>query len=233
MPESKLTKLSKLIRLVAGLNLLFSGAIYGGGAEVQPIVIQPEVVYNTGVYVEADGGYALINWLKTFDLPDNMRRVHNGRDGLAGGGIGGYQWRPYFATELGGFYMPVFRLLNEDGRVIIRTKSSFFDLAAKFMLPIPNFEYLSPFLKVGVAFRRYNITIDFSDTTRATTGGFATAPFLGAGLQYNFNPYLYAILQWNYLGTRVLHVTDGPLIGRIKVPSINLFLAGVGIKFLI
>ncbi len=214
----------------------------------------------SGVYVEGDLGYNIIQGDKAYQTPmsdltdeatqngfDNSHKFSNGH--FAGRAAAGYQFNQYVALEAGFDYLGNTNYTATivggptDGKLSARTSAIAYDLAAKGILPLSviseSLSNVNVFAKVGAALvgtKSYYLDSDESPAvnTGITKRKYQVAPEFGAGLGYDFDSGLGMNVSYTRIQGRhkvSYDSTTGYNIPSNFVPSSNLILAGVSYRF--
>jgi hypothetical protein len=176
------------------------------------------------MYIGVQGGLANTN----FSKGDMM--VNGGGDVTSANinnhiaairGYAGYRWSEYVAAEIGYLRPRSTRFLNvNDGTVPNGNVTEYaIDFTGKVFLPMAAYIHLSPYLKAGGA---YMDAESHGGVTRNGVNdfGYSLHPILGAGIGYNFTPYLVGDISWTNVTQR-----------NSNVPQLNLFFVGLTYYF--
>lgn len=119
--------------------------------------------------------------------------------GLSGGGIAGYKFMPFFASEIGYTRYATLKIKNPAGVSAAKDKLYAIDIAAKGILPIGDSGF-EAFAKVGWSI--LNSSVSITNASAATTvnavSGTHNAPglYLGIGADYAYTPSVPINFQW-------------------------------------
>ena len=143
-----------LVLAAAGIASVGAAAALAGGPD--QMVMPPAPAFQPKVYVEANAGYARVNWSRFAGTPF-LAGASKERGGFTYGFDGGYQFSRNLALELGWFYLPKVKgFANGTGGFIrpgaLRLKSWFIYVAGK--LTVPLLDNVDAYLKMGAAYRR-------------------------------------------------------------------------------
>lgn len=185
-----------------------------------------------GPYIMGQAGYAN-NHLgkkltKTYNYDGPSSFKINNAD-LAGRLAVGYQFNPYFATELG--YL---RLANQKGKDDGSTgdaigtetlKQQAIDVAAKGIFPIN--DKFNVYGKLGVAYLTSTITSHFEGVKQNQNAWFGVAkhqwaPEVGIGASFNITPNAFVDTSWTHIQ---------PISGKNKPGNIDFVAVGLGYSF--
>lgn len=187
----------------------------------------------SGLYITGQAGYAnnhLGNHLTKLYRDDNGPSSFKiGNAGLAGRLAIGYQFNPYFATELG--YL---RLANQKGKDDGSTgdyigtetlKQQAIDVAAKGILPIN--DKFNVYGKLGVAYLSSTVRSNFDGTKQNQNKYFGLAkhqwaPEAGVGVSYNVTPNMFVDASWTHIQ---------PIRGKNKPGNVDFAAVGIGYSF--
>jgi opacity protein-like surface antigen len=198
----------KKFLILAAIGLT-SSSIFAASAnhnyKVSPAVVP--MVNQIGTYLEFLAGYNRYDFTEA--LHSGLPWKHGTGNWALGGDIG-YQFYNYFSAELGGIY--TFNA-SEAG---VQHRPWYAFLLGKLSIPLGN--KLAIFTKFGVG---YQNLIDYDDQDSDKWG-----PAFGAGLSYYFTPTVYIIGQW-------LRFSGDIENGVPQMSAPNIFLVGVGFKFLL
>ncbi len=196
-----------LLLSAAGLASLAMTSALAGGPEPMPAA-------ENGVYVDVNGGYALVDWAGNFSgSPVSFGSNKNG--GFTFGADLGYQWNRYLAAEVAWYYLPRVRFSDSRNNINGRITSWYAYAAIKLMAPVS--ENWKLFFKGGVALRYLRAKENgFSDSTSPVR------PMFAAGIQWEFVQNWTANFQYIYL----------PSINNAgPAPAVNSFTLGIGYLF--
>lgn len=208
-------------------------ATYAGGPE--PVATP---IYS-GIYLEADVGYAGIDW-QQFGLGPSIffggtgsTDTTNTLGGFSYGFDLGYEFNDrYISLEIGWLDLPITRGTNvEDVRATAVAGSVYAD--AKFSIPIYQ-DQLYLFSKVGPIYRYTRLTANqptvFNGTLIPINGRYWSVMF-AVGIQYYFMPSWSLHVQYmripGYYNSIPTVTTN-----LLNVPPANVITAGIGYKFL-
>lgn len=225
----------KLIVLTAaGVASVGLTSAFAGG----PDMYAPPAMSDTGVYLEANGGYAIRNWnnLRSNDVfHDNQANsLSNVQGGFTGIGDLGYQFNSFWAVEAGYIYLP--KVKGTDIATSNVVSDTSYGLYAGFKLSVPVYSDTYLYGKLAAAYQHNKL-----DNAVATAGGINPTPsgngsltqnywdpMFAAGIQYYFTPRH----DWSINGQYTyLMGYDGSSSTGFGVPDSNLFTVGVGYKF--
>ncbi len=218
MSVKKFLKLS-----AAGLITVAMTSAFAGGPELPPAPFVSE----SNIYLEVNLGYARVNWE---DIVHPIRALegdvvvftNRGKGGFAGGVDVGYAWNRYISAELGWYYLPRAKLVD-DG-VQDRTKSWFLYTAAKLTAPL--FDHFDLFFKGGLAFRYMKFDSELSSAH-------VVRPLFALGMEYDFDPNWLFAVQYMHVGegTRV-HFRHGTT-QFAPTPAVHMITGTIGYKFVV
>lgn len=136
-------------------------------------------------------------------------------------GYAGYRWNDYVAAEIGYLRPRSARFLNVNHGAIANGYVSEYalDVTGKIFLPMAAYIHLSPYLKAGGAYMNAQ---SHGGITRNGVNdfGYSLHPLLGAGIGYNFTPYLVGDISWTNVTKK-----------NSNVPQLNLFFVGLTYYF--
>ena len=206
---------------------------------------------NIGYYVEGQVGYGQqnyfsdVNWSRYSGVTNN----NNGNvyGGFTGGLDGGYIINNNFAAELGWFYLPAVNVagINSLGNPLssVDLTSWLVYLAAKYKVQIPWVDNTDWFFKLGVAYRRAEVSntavVSGSAPLPISSGSSNfVRPMFATGLTYNFADVWMAVFQYAYyMGSATAFPYNGSLgtstSSAMGVEGVNAFTVGLGYKFIL
>ncbi|WP_158622865.1 outer membrane beta-barrel protein [Aquabacterium soli] len=113
----------------------------------------------------------------------------------AGGKIfGGYRFTPNLAAEVSYFYLGNFKASEGPGTyaptdpVSTKLRNSAVSLAIDWSNEV--FQVMTTHVRFGLAVTRTNGTVVLANNTVEQVNQYATKPYLGLGLSYQFNPFI-------------------------------------------
>lgn len=195
-------------------------------------------VADNGYYVEGHLGYARQNYADNINYVTgvSLNNNSNNRGGFAAGVDAGYKINRHFAVELGWFHLPdvdVMRSSLFGGTGPSYLKSWVLYLAGKYMMPLPWMNNTDAFFKLGVAYRRAELSSPAA-TLYSTTATKSTyvRPMFATGLDYSFSDAWSGIIQYAYfMGARNSFPVTGTNVGALGTVAANVFTLGLGYKF--
>ena len=195
-----------------------TAAMAGGGYTNEPVAH----VADNGYYVEGHVGYGSNDYYN-----NNQWQAHSGVEGnnsgsvyggFAGGLDLGYKINQNVAVELGWFHFPGVDVASTDNSgallpSVYLTNWALY-LAAKYMTPLPWINNTNWFFKVGVEYRRADVSttaiVNGTSTLGISNGSsnYASAMF-ATGLDYSFTDVWSGIFQYAYF----LSASQSELLG--------------------
>jgi opacity protein-like surface antigen len=228
-------KIQKLLLLsAAGLA---SASVLANGSGMYTPAPAPMMNNNTGVYIEAMGGYNRYAFKDAFgdtlitSSGSNLetRNWSSGNGNWAAGAAIGYQFMRNLSAELGGIYTWRAKYEYNSGGLSATTanfklRPYYAYLAAK--LAVMVYDNMSVFTKLGVGYQKMSVSVSGTETQGITLTENQSnwGAMFGAGLAYNFTPAFYIMGQW-------LRFTGKIKDGTVQTTAPNLFLLGLGYKF--
>lgn len=208
-------------------------------------------VNSSGIYIEANGGYAIRNWNNLRDNNEFYSTVSNSRSNSQGGFLGGadlgYQFSPYWAAEVGYIYLPTVKGTSAGTAQLpppapspvpsgVQMEETGYAVYAGFKLLIPVTERVGVFGKLAAAYQNNKLTnvvkspgnINPGPSNGTQLSTIYWDPMFATGIQC----YLTANHDWSvnaqYTYLMGYHGSDPDQFG---IPSSNIFTAGIGYQF--
>lgn len=206
--------------------------------------LPPPPVYS-GLYFEAQGGYAMRDWAESAAFHTYISDAQgggppfgafeNGKSSRTLDGILGYQWNQYFAAEVGAIWFPrmVYQVprgfrIGAENTIAESTWIGY--VAFKFAFPIVDGFYA--FSKFGAASINEDTKFSFLPVRGLVARGSYWAPTFAVGVQYYFS--------WNWsVNVQYMHangfeeMTTGGAFQKAPSPHYDMFTLGLAYKLAI
>lgn len=157
-----------------------AGLMAAAGAQAQ--WLKPGTVYGAANLAVLESGYEC-NGAPICERP------------RAGGKIfGGYRFTPNLAAEVSYFYLGNFKAAEGTGTfaptdaVTTKVRNSAVSVAIDWSNEV--FQVMTTHVRFGLAIARTNGSVTYANGSKEQVNDYATKPYLGLGLSYQFNPYL-------------------------------------------
>ena len=108
--------------------------------------------------------------------------------------FGGYRFTPNLAAEVTYFYLGAFKATEGNGTfaatdpVATKVRNSAVSVAIDWSNEI--FQVMTTHVRFGLAVTRTNGSVTYGSGVTEKVNDYATKPYLGLGLSYQFNPYI-------------------------------------------
>src|SRR3990167_10005856 len=147
------------LAIATSFSLLTSTAVFAEGGQYLP----EDTCAENGLYIDGMLGYAQTNWKSTVgnvtstDVSLNWSR---GDGSFAGGADMGYQFNRFIGAEFGGFSWQQWTATGLIAGVSLAATGRTYAVyvAAKFTVPLFNFDNWDLYAKAGAGFQHFNIS---------------------------------------------------------------------------
>jgi len=193
--------------------------------------------------VDANVGYAAQDYYNSqnWAVGSGVRTNNNGNvyGGFSGGLDAGYQINNNFGVELGWFYLPDVNVAT-GGLPATYLTSWVLYLAGKYMTPMPWMNNTNWFFKLGVDYRRAEVSTTAAVLGTATTLGISNGtssyvrPMFATGFDYSFDEAWTGIIQYAYfMGANNSFPYTTANTGGFGTVAANVLTLGLGYKFMV